>query len=72
MVNEDAINSDRIYNGSIYYEGSFKPWYRGKMELVGEIDFEPNNKEQYLFWDGELLDLDQQSYLKPLDEITPP
>lgn len=70
-VIDDHNFHDKLYVGAIYFDSNHKIWYRGPMRLVGDIDFVPENREQYLFWDGEKLHLNESSYLEPMQPIPP-
>ncbi|ABC29085.1 hypothetical protein HCH_02259 [Hahella chejuensis KCTC 2396] len=72
-VKEDSNPNDRIYLGKIYFEHDSSIWYDGRLELVGDIAFDPSDKTQYSGWDGEVLHLKNKGgYLKSLDEPREP
>lgn len=70
-ITDDANSNDKIYNGAIYFDSTQKVWYKGPFRLVGGIQFSPESRDQYLFWDGEKLHLRDSSYLEPTEPIPP-
>lgn len=68
-IEEDANPNDRLYQGTIYFDGSEKIEYKGEFKLVGDIKFSPDKHVQYQFWDGEKLHLQESSYLQPTESI---
>lgn len=66
---DDENTADRIYTGVIYYDTDQSIWYKGKFELIGTLDFSPEDHTAYLFWDGADLHLRDSSRLRPLAEI---
>jgi hypothetical protein len=68
-IQDDEKPNDVIYTGKIYFEAGEKIWYQGRFKLHGKLDFSPENHQQYLFWDGEKLHLQESSFLEPLDSI---
>ncbi len=70
-ITDDANPNDKIYNGAIYFESNEKIWYKGPFRLQGGIQFSPEHRDQYLFWDGEKLHLRDSSYLEPTEPIPP-
>lgn len=70
-IQEDSNPDDNLYQGVIYFDNNQEIWYKGEFELVGNIKFSPENREQYVFWDGEKLHLLDSSYLQPTQPIPP-
>lgn len=68
-VTDDENKTDDLYHGTIYFDSNQQIWYQGPLRLVGKIKFSPENREQYLFWDGEKLHLQETSYLEPTEPI---
>jgi hypothetical protein len=68
-VTDDENFNDNMYTGAIYFDGTQKIWYKGPLRLVGNIQFSPENRAQYLFWDGEKLHLKDAAYLEPTQPI---
>jgi len=62
-ITEDKILNDRFYLGVIFFDQDKTVWYRGPFKLVGDTKFSIDDKNSYLFWEGELLHLKQNSYL---------
>lgn len=70
-VDGPSDDSAATFTGTIYFEGDQRVWYGGDFELVDQMSFNPADKSQYQFWDGERLHLSGGGYLKPLGEIPP-
>ena len=68
-IKEDANPDDRIYAGTIYFDSDMTVWYSGPFRLVGDIEFLPDNHELYIYWDGERLHLENNSYLEAVNPI---
>ncbi|MFD1215132.1 hypothetical protein [Microbulbifer celer] len=68
-ITDDDNPSDKFYTGTIYYEYDQSVWYRGVFKLVGDIEFSPEKRDQYLAWDGERLHLTGSSYLEATEDF---
>jgi hypothetical protein len=68
-IKDDGNVNDRIYFGTVYYDADREVWYRGPFRLVGSLNFDVNNHNQYLGWDGERLYLKESSYLEPINPV---
>ncbi len=68
-IADDANPNDNIYRGTIYNDSDHSIWYQGAFELSGEIDFNPQDRKSYLFWDGQFLHLEGGSYLQAVDPV---
>ena len=69
-ITDDENPNDAIYQGFIYYDNEQQTLsYSGRFKLVGNLQFDPNNKDLYLGWDGDSLHLKEGSYLKAIDEF---
>ncbi len=62
-ISDDDNTQDRQFTGVIYYEGDQSVWYEGDFVLEGDLKFDANDREQYLFWDGERIHLKDASSL---------
>jgi len=71
LIHDDKNSEDKIYYGKIFYDSDKTVWYEGPLELIGDLDFSVENREQYLGWDGESLHLIESSYLKATNPIPP-
>ena len=70
-IEEDKNINDNIYQGVIFFDYDKTVWYRGPFKLVGDIKFKIDNHDLYLFWDGEKVHLQKNSYLEALDPVPP-
>lgn len=71
LIEQARSTSTANYTGTIYFEGDQQVWYSGDFELVDQSSFDPADKSQYQFWDGELLHLSAGGFLRPIGEIPP-
>ena len=70
-IKDDDNSDDKIFVGTIYNDADNTIWYQGPLRLVGNIEFAVNNRDLYLFWDGERLHLKESSYLEAVNPIPP-
>jgi len=70
-IEEGKNINDELYQGVIFFEHDKTVWYRGQFKLVGDIKFSIENHNSYLFWDGEKVHLQQNSYLEALNPVPP-
>lgn len=70
-IREDNIKNDRKYYGTIYYDADQTVWYQGPFQLIGNLEFNIDDHQQYIGWDGEKLHLKAASYLEPVNPIPP-
>ncbi len=70
-IKDDNNRNDTIYYGTIYFDSDKTIWYQGPFKLVGSINFQVDDHEQYSGWDGERLHLQDSSYLEPVNSIPP-
>ncbi len=68
-IKDDDNPNDRIFIGTIYFDTDNTVWYQGPLRLVGNIKFAANNRDLYLFWDGNRLHLKESSYLEAVNPI---
>jgi len=68
-IEEDSNLNDKLYQGVVFFDHDNSIWYRGPFKLVGDIKFTINNHDLYLFWDGEKIHLQQDSYLEAVNPI---
>ncbi len=64
---DDEIATDKIYTGTIYFDNDQSIWYQGKLKLIGNIEFSPDNHTLYQGWDGERLLLTNAAYLEAIE-----
>lgn len=67
---DDEITTDKIYMGTIYFDHDQSIWYQGKLKLIGDIEFSPDNHRLYQGWDGERLHLINAAYLEAIEPIS--
>ena len=70
-ITDDNKLNDRIYEGVVFFDYDKSVWYRGPFKLVGNISFIATNHDQYLFWDGERIHLQETSYLEVVNPVPP-
>jgi hypothetical protein len=70
-IKNDNNKNDRKYYGTIYYDADQAIWYQGPFQLIGNLEFNVDDHQQYIGWDGEKLHLKASSYLEPLNPIPP-
>ena len=70
-ISDDGNPDDAIYEGVIYYQHDESVWYKGPFKFVGDIQFDENNHQQYIFWDGERVHLKGGAYLEAINPIPP-
>jgi len=68
-IKDDNNRNDAIYYGTIYFDSDKTIWYQGPFKLVGNINFQVDNHEQYSGWDGKRLHLQDSSYLEAINPI---
>ncbi len=68
-IKDDNNRNDATYYGTIYFDSDKTIWYQGPFKLVGNINFQVDNHEQYSGWDGERLHLQDSSYLEAVNPI---
>ena len=68
-ITEDNNLNDNYYQGVIFFDHDKTVWYRGPFQLVGDLEFSIDNHDVYLFWDGERVHLQQDSYLEATNPV---
>ncbi|MFT6123467.1 MAG: hypothetical protein ACJASG_002001 [Oleiphilaceae bacterium] len=68
-IMDDENATDEIYTGTIYFDHDQSIWYQGKLKLIGDIKFSPNEHRLYQGWDGERLHLINAAYLEVIEPI---
>ena len=68
-IEEDNNRNDDLYQGVIFFDHDKSVWYHGPFKLIGDIEFSIENRDLYLFWDGERLHLQQSSYLQAVKPV---
>jgi hypothetical protein len=66
---DDENTTDKIYTGTIYFDHDQSIWYQGKLKLIGDIKFSPDDHSLYQGWDGERLHLINTAYLEAIEPI---
>jgi len=70
-IEEDRNTNDNLYQGVIFFDYDRTVWYRGPFKLIGDIKFSIEDHDLYLFWDGERIHLQHDSYLEAVNPIPP-
>lgn len=71
LVKEDANPDDDLYSGTIWFDQDQSLWYEGPLRLVGKPTINPDDRDQYLGWDGERLYLEGGAWLEAVEPVPP-
>ena len=71
LVKDDGNPNDDLYTGAIWFDQDQSLWYEGPLRLVGKTSINPDDRTQYLGWDGERLHLDGGAWLEAVEPVPP-